>query len=68
MIKIKKNRLIISLKDDEPKTLLRELRKAIVAVIQENFIDSKDVINEDLNYANFRLIELLKELMKKPRK
>ena len=68
MIKIKKNRLVISLKDDRPKDLLRELRKAIVVVIQDHFVKPQDGIEDELRYSQFKLMELLKEFLKKPRR
>ena len=68
MIKIKKDRLVITLKDDRPKDLHRELQKAIVVVIQEHFIAEQDDVNEELRYSQHKLLELLKSLMKDSRR
>ena len=68
MIKIEKNRLIISIQDQDPKKLVKDLRMAIVNIIQTQFYASPDWVDEEIVFSNFKLLELLKDLMKKSEK
>jgi len=65
MIRIKKTQLIIKLKDPYPRKLLKDLRMSIVNVIREQNLKTPDAINEELTYSNYKLLELLKSLLKK---
>lgn len=65
MIKFEKNRLIISIQDQDPKKLARDLRMSLINILQYQFMDSPDFVDDELIYSNYKLLELLKDLMKK---
>ena len=64
MIHLKKNKLIIELDEPYPKEALKELQISIINVLQAQFLNKSGGEDENLTFSNYRLLELLKELIK----
>ena len=69
MVRYEKHKLIIEIKDNDPHKLAKDLRRSLINIIQVQFCGSTpDWVDDDLIYANYKVLELLKDLMKKPEK
>jgi hypothetical protein len=63
MVHFSETKLLIELEHPCPIELLKDLQHAIVRVLQAQYINPLDT-NEDLNFANYTLMELMLELLK----
>ncbi len=68
MVRFEKHKLIIEIRDNNPKKLARDLRFALINILQSQFYQCPDWVDEENVFANFKLLELLKDLLKKPEK
>jgi hypothetical protein len=60
MIRIDGNRLRIEIEHPSPEEFLKDLRKSIIVVIQNQSPDDHDL--KEMHFSNYTLLELLKAL------
>ena len=66
MVRYEKHKLIIEIKDNDPRKLARDLRSSLINIIQVQFCGATpDWVDDELIFSNYKCLELLKDLMKK---